>query len=358
MLNNLTGLRFLVSIYVVLYHISYSIPQSLITKFLEKGYLGVDIFFVLSGYVLAYVYKEQFFDNKINKNKFLSFSIKRFARIYPLHFATLLASIIYLHFLILVTKHPIHLHYENILPQLLLIHAWGITEINAWNFPSWSISAEWFAYIFLFPTATLIFNRFGKVMLLLLAVLTWVLLILYISDTKDGLNITTIGILRIIPEFLAGVMLYLYYTHYKEELNKYISLVNIVILLICFIIYILYPSQITFVILPLICLLILNLVIGSRIINAFFGNKIIVFLGEISYSIYMVQFFSISICEIVIRNSSFLSAYSYTKILLYLFSTLIFALLAHFIIERPMREKVIKWALSFELLLKKPKVLN
>lgn len=157
MLNNLTGLRFYAAFWVFLYHffpVYTDLPK---VDLLEVGYLGVDVFFVLSGFILTYVYYGKFFVNKISIKDYYNFIIKRFAKIYPLHFILTLIFIP----LLFVGKYVFHqdalkVYPNTLINNFLLIHAWGTTSHYSWNFPSWSISAEWFAYLFLFAPAAFI----------------------------------------------------------------------------------------------------------------------------------------------------------------------------------------------------------
>src|SRR5690606_13913763 len=115
---------------------------------------GVDAFFVLSGFILTHVYQSAFFESeRVSGKDLFRFLKKRFARIYPLHFVTLIGAIVFLNILRTFTDSNVELRWDHVIPQLLLFHAWGGLDGISWNFPSWSISAEWFAYLLVFPLA-------------------------------------------------------------------------------------------------------------------------------------------------------------------------------------------------------------
>src|SRR5271170_4068317 len=84
-LKQLTSLRFFAAIWVVLYHFwpSLGVPMPALVA---KGYLGVELFFTLSGFILCHVYLQGFGEGRFNYSAFLW---ARLARIYPVHFATL-----------------------------------------------------------------------------------------------------------------------------------------------------------------------------------------------------------------------------------------------------------------------------
>src|SRR4051794_9498627 len=88
---HMTGLRALAASMVLLLHLDEIHGNVLARHFLlvEQGYLGVDIFFVLSGYILSHVYSEMFLP--ISIRAYGLFLWRRFARIYPVHLVTLTA---------------------------------------------------------------------------------------------------------------------------------------------------------------------------------------------------------------------------------------------------------------------------
>ncbi len=90
-LDSLTGLRGIVALWVVLFHLVQYFP---IIDFpiIKAGWLGVDFFFVLSGFVLAYNYYHWFSD-KVELKSYKKFIWLRIARIYPVHIITLLAML-------------------------------------------------------------------------------------------------------------------------------------------------------------------------------------------------------------------------------------------------------------------------
>jgi peptidoglycan/LPS O-acetylase OafA/YrhL len=66
-------------------------------EFFSKGYLGVDIFFVISGYVMTKILEENYFKNK--NNQFKNFYVKRIIRIAPVYFTVI--TVFFLIFLII-----------------------------------------------------------------------------------------------------------------------------------------------------------------------------------------------------------------------------------------------------------------
>jgi peptidoglycan/LPS O-acetylase OafA/YrhL len=159
-LTGLTALRGLAAWWVVFYHFapfSYAhLPLNLwlITK---KGFLAVDLFFILSGFVIFYSYQHSL---SADVRSLRTFFVKRLARVYPLHLLFLMAYLV-LTFTLLVVRNtppdPLTFSAKQFGLQVTLLQAWGFTENAAlsWNYPAWSISAEFFAYL-LFPIFLLV----------------------------------------------------------------------------------------------------------------------------------------------------------------------------------------------------------
>lgn len=159
-IRQLTGVRFIAAIWVVLYHFQFMIfglvPELRGGGFLfDHGYLAVDLFFVLSGYIIAYQYLGTF---PRGRGPYRRFLIKRLARIYPLQLVTLLLAIVVIVTGVLLgvpIPYPENFTVWGGIQDLLLIRGWEPFPHQGWNFPAWSLSVEWFAYL-LFPLVALL----------------------------------------------------------------------------------------------------------------------------------------------------------------------------------------------------------
>ena len=93
-IRSLTGIRGIAALYVVLFHYLSGRPfTSPLSTFLNHGYLAVDLFFALSGFVLALNYSH-LFATGLNWPNFLAFLGRRLARIYPLYLVLTLLALI------------------------------------------------------------------------------------------------------------------------------------------------------------------------------------------------------------------------------------------------------------------------
>ena len=213
-LPGLTSVRFLLALGVVFFHYQLQWPWDAMssTGLLDRARLGVDVFFILSGFVLTHAYREALDAGRLNYRRFL---VARVARIYPAHLAVLLFVLAMVGSATLVGAAFDARLYEpsGLLPTLLLIHAWYPEEFAAkWNGPSWSLSAEWFAYLVfpLFAGVGLTLRR-RPWLLVVLSGLIFLALDQFYQVVFGDVVVhaqNRLGILRIIPEFLFGVALY------------------------------------------------------------------------------------------------------------------------------------------------------
>ena len=160
-LSNLTPIRGIAALLTVIFHVDLMLGNGgdMLLKFsdsmfINRLYLMVDLFFVLSGFVMLHVYG-QWFSQSVNRVDFKRFTIARFARVYPLHLAMLLitATIFGVSGLVGIPENTI-IQTENSLysfvTNLLLLQSMNLHTWFSWDHASWSISTEWWMYM-LFP---------------------------------------------------------------------------------------------------------------------------------------------------------------------------------------------------------------
>ena len=184
-LPGLHALRGLAALWVVLFHIFYLLPLAGVVHPLIdvvfRGPLGVDLFFVMSGYIIARRYGGT---RSWTPRRYRDFIVRRLARIYPLHLLMLLCTAGFIALTIRSGDAPPEL-IELAPPgefwrHLFLVQAWGRYG-HSLNVPAWSISVEWLLYL-LFPLLALPFVRGGRGFALLCIVLLCGLRIAFIDD--------------------------------------------------------------------------------------------------------------------------------------------------------------------------------
>lgn len=156
------GLRGLFSLLVVLAHV----PAATVLRQSGLSATGdtlVDLFFVFSGFVIVAGYERRLLEG-YGTGRFL---VERLGRIYPIHFVMLMVFIateIAFATVLGSLGQPGRVPFEGdkaveaIFTHLTLSHAWNVHDIPTWNFPTWSLSTEWAAYI-VFAIALLVLRR-------------------------------------------------------------------------------------------------------------------------------------------------------------------------------------------------------
>lgn len=215
-LPQLTAFRFFAAAWVVLFGFFHLLrPEDAfgpMPALVAKGYLGVELFFILSGFILSHVYTGAV---EAGRFRYGGFVWARLARIYPLHLLTLAAMGALAGVAAVMGVQPDHAVAPpaSLPAHLTLTQAWGVLPGGAWNHPSWSISAEWAAYLAfpLFAGAALRLR--GRPMAALAAGLAGLFVGYAVFEATAGFPLTrattSFGWLRIAPPFAYGCLLHL-----------------------------------------------------------------------------------------------------------------------------------------------------
>jgi len=278
------------ALWVFLYH--FFMPRDL--PVLRDGSVGVDCFFILSGFILSHVYAGSF--QSFNREELLQFFRARFARIYPVHFAVLIVTIAAVIWIpdAIVARNPGSFSWKTLPAHFLLVNNWGIVR-PGWNIPSWSLSTEWLGYLFfplLMPRVSRwcsgrsgLFNALmaGVCLLPLAAVgifhgpeyLTW----------KDRA-----GLIRFVTEFTAGIFLYQAYVagfKLRREIAYAVLLLSfgLLVLNVDFRIWGIFGSA----------LLVITCATDEGPVTWLMETDTALWLGEISYSLYMAHWLALQV---------------------------------------------------------------
>jgi len=303
-LASLTALRGIAALLVAVFHFEMAIARfvpAAQTMFFEKCYLMVDLFFIMSGFIMMHVYSNHF-KNNIQTKSLKNFLVARFARIYPLHLFSLLLLVVIVRWVTDWGNPPIVFEQpSDILPNILLLQSFGFTKIYSWNIPSWSISAEWAAYL-LFPVIALSINKRKtlSVILLILLILAAYYSIMYLLPRKNPLypsipvphNLNTTfdyGYLRGIAGFTTGILVYLVYQ--LHAVRKAFSSDIMSLLAIFAITIAMHFSLNDGITVFFFAVLVLSFTANNGRIAKLCKGKFLQFLGDISYSVYLMQIF-------------------------------------------------------------------
>jgi peptidoglycan/LPS O-acetylase OafA/YrhL len=207
----LDSYRFIAASLICVYHFNKAdiLGLVLVSPLFGNIRLMVDFFFILSGFVIARTYLHKVADG----DGYARFMGRRFARLYPLHFLTLMVGIVggmlIGHQGLQAGTNPEIFSTKAIIANLTLTHSLGVTDYGSFNIPSWSISAEMFVYA-LFPLFALMVTR-------LPASVNAGLVVLYITAMvliREALGLRDwtqtwydLGALRAVPTFFTGVLI-------------------------------------------------------------------------------------------------------------------------------------------------------
>lgn len=224
----LAGARALPPLLLVLYHFGeghHYMHIRVYDLFIAKGYLWVEFFFVLSGFILTYVYHAR--GSFWRWDTYSTFLKTRLARLYPLHLFMLLlilVMVIYFRWLAQVGGYvsyydaPYHpaLGFWPFIANLFLVQAWNLFDRLTWNGVAWFVSVEFFLCL-IFPIyITIARGGWWRGVLLIVAGgadLLWLIL-----TNKHGLDLTFHNsIFRGMGDFAIGVGLSNIYRHIRAR---------------------------------------------------------------------------------------------------------------------------------------------
>jgi peptidoglycan/LPS O-acetylase OafA/YrhL len=118
--------------------------------FYQHGWLAVDLFFALSGFIFYWLYGQVIAERRVGAGEF---ALRRFSRLYPLHLATLLlVAVGQVAMVSLDGNSFVYTHNDgyHALLNLLLVNDWGFAQGYSFNGPVWSVSTEMALYLVFF----------------------------------------------------------------------------------------------------------------------------------------------------------------------------------------------------------------
>jgi peptidoglycan/LPS O-acetylase OafA/YrhL len=339
----LTGLRGVAALYVVFFH--YFSPVRLTNPFmclLGHGYLAVDLFFVLSGFVMALNYAG-LFSQGVRGAAVRIFLSRRVARIYPLYLLTLLIAtglvgIGYLNF----TAGSLA---RTFWPNLLMVQNWGNWE--SIETPAWSISTEWFAYM-LFPfllTWSFYRSRARVFTLFILSISGLVSLASFFTSPYDHLKVFDLtqgypSLIRCVSEFTLGIIAYRIKDSRFGAVAKDMPWLPLTLVLLLVVLLALKRTDVLVVLLFPLLVLVLD---GKRnFLNHSLGSRVPEFLGLVSYSVYLVHYLLVPVLNGVdsyVRRHGRSHSHSYAVAVVFPLMMLC-ASCTYFIVEIPGRRSL------------------
>ncbi len=282
-LPGLTGLRGVGAIWVVTFHAQYGLHLPLA----QSGYLGVDLFFMLSGFVLSHAHPVGRWD----WTRYRAFLRTRFARIFPMHWAALafLGLVLVLCPQVYAAM-PEHFRWPDLISSIFLVQSWWWGTPAPWNGPAWSLSTEWLASIafplFLVPAGRVI--RPGLAALFCAACLGVFAVFLFVTNNPDpGIVTPRAGLIRTVCEFAAGCLLYRIYAA-----GVRVSAATVLAGATLIVAGLLFPAFAVLSVFGFPVMILLASQPPNPLVAAL-SRPVMAHLGEISYSIYLLHWIAL-----------------------------------------------------------------
>lgn len=280
-IKQLTAVRGLFALYVAIYHI---FPRN--TSFVANGYLSVDLFFILSGFIMTYVYSDKF-KNDVGAKDYIVFLKARLARIYPLYVFVIMAISV--------------LYYINAMPlpsfkdyTYLLFFFQSLTFVQSNVVPhAWSIAVEVLAYLLL---PFVIKNMIGKKslpMIILGGYLSFAGLTLVSTYGSSNGPMDVISgfpaVFRCFFSYFLGMAGYVILSQYQHLLSSWTA--EALLIASCAIAFVFLNKRgFDLVVIASFAVIVPTLAQSNGIITRILSLRLFVYLGEISYSIYLIHY--------------------------------------------------------------------
>ncbi len=349
-INSLTGLRGIASTAVMFYHFNAShLMSGYSANMMGHGYLMVDLFLILSGFILALTYGKRFSDT-IQWYDCKVFFVRRIARIYPIYFLmTITAG------LLIATRWMDHWPGPPIWMSGLINFTMlqSVLHVPSLDTPAWSVSAEWIANLF-FPVLAFICLRRNVLIALLLAVFSFITLYVLIQlpvlmhePKRAGLldiwNYETIfPAIRCFVDFIIGIVIFRIWQY--EFVQKLFSLVWVAPLFLLLTLFFMTIKNADFVIMTLFAFFILSLISQNNPVSFVIGSKPIHRLGEISFSVYLIHnqmnYFMLALARYLESKGMSFTMSNAFSIVIFVILVVFLADLFYRFIEKPARNAI------------------
>jgi peptidoglycan/LPS O-acetylase OafA/YrhL len=341
-LPELTALRFFAAVFVLGYHLHMADigMEAIDFGLFRRGDLGVDLFFILSGFIIAHVYGGAISEGRFS---FVDFLRKRFARLYPVHILTTAMAVA----LYVVGDYLGMLDagggmvWGDLIWSVLLLQAWGLADGLSWNTVSWSVSAEFFAYV-TFPLSCLLLLRLPALTGLAVSVSLLVVAPMF-SMQLFGRPFEALtapyGFYRIFFQFVFGISLWRLFATYRPA-PRIASTAAVASLLAS--LALMTTDAPTIYCRLTFGLAILTLAYVSTGDTKIIGHPALTYLGEISYSTYLIHWL---ILEVMVGVSRSLISGSPMAIALfvalYVAAVYVASVILYEWVERPCRKLIL-----------------
>ena len=307
----LTGLRIIAALWVVLFHFRPLLwaasprLQDDLAPLLNAGAQGVDLFFILSGFVLTWNYLDRM-GPSFSMRATWHFLWLRLSRVFPIYLVTMHIAALWIIFTLHVGTTPspdvANVTAISYLRQLFMVQLWfaPFFDETSWDGPAWSISAEWLAYL-LFASLILLIFRIARV-----SRARTLLMLAFVAALPPTLLLLASGVLytpwswvpRILAQFAAGALACaavrrLEISPRGRQLAGYVAVLIVAVIVGGLYYYDAHPISGMVdsggVLAVLFMPLVVALSIGAGSLPALLSTRAMIYGGQISFSLYMIH---------------------------------------------------------------------
>ena len=365
----LTGVRFFAIFHIFLFHLFAwfwaSNPESVdgadsmlsglenapdvLLKFASNGWMSTSFFFLLSGFILAYLYWGE--DGRLVSTR-RQFWLRRAARIYPIHWIVLLITLPGLISFKIGQGMPLSSLVPSAAATVTLMQAWVPSWVPMWSWPTWTISVLMFLYLIM-PWLMKTLSRWSRRQMIMLLVAMPVLSILpavvyalrMVSGAEESMNVD-IFVANFppfwVPYFVAGMLMSRIFSLSRFNPSRHSpswfsagDLAIIAILVVATTQYIDQPWKFLIrqgFLMPAYMLIVFDLARGKGLFAKLFSQPGMGFLGETGFSIFIWQNFIVMALYVSLMVNPAIGPYQHW---LAIITILVLAIASTYLIEKP-----------------------
>ncbi|VEG71526.1 Acyltransferase family [[Pasteurella] aerogenes] len=333
-LNNIQGLRF-IAFTLVFFNHSWSLISS--GKIFDYGARGVEIFFILSGYLIAYNYSSRI--NNINNTSWLSclyYLKSKLKKFYFLHLFTFFIAVY-----VLGSNFTNNFEYvTNALLTLLMLKSWYQPAMFSFNGATWFISSMLFCWLFVPKIAIFFKDKSNSILFFYFIILFLIKLTIDTLVFRNGVRLPETISLYVFPpyrfiDFLLGYLSFLLFRDFQLRNSSFIkiSFLQSIFLIVILFVYIKMNNSFYYSQFLVFDVILIHLVfVRGGVFDYILGNRLFVHLGNISFELYILH------GEIIALLKKWLLPLGVGKLTIFLLVIGITMLLSEFFYWRPVRK--------------------
>lgn len=343
MIDTLTSLRFLFAMMVFGAH-CYIIDGFFDAHIFKEGFVGVSFFFVLSGFIIAYNYQHKLQRHEID---WRTFWVARVARVYPLHWLTLLVAALLGNY---VTASGGWDWLKHFLASLTLTNAYvpQVDYFFSFNSPSWSLCCEQLFY-FCFPFLVLPASRAKRLLYVFACMAVLVTIGMYFTPEEAIKGYWYVNPVTRFPDFVVGMLLFRLYERWKAKpVTLWQGSLMEVVSVLVFLAFYFYAAEVPKVYryscyywLP-VAVVLFSFSLQKGILSLILSNRFLIIGGEISYSFYLIHLFVLLTYAEWQKEADVRIAWYFSVPVLFCL-VIGLSLLSYYCFEKPMNRKVKQW---------------